>query len=226
MARTSNRMRSLLTYTTTWTRFAHRDCRKKSLSYPFVLLSCVIKCVSMVIPKKSDWSQLMVCHFGVQIKRIIQDHWVFWLIWYFRQSWKVTGFYQQKMPYAMLGCEAHLKINQNAIWKAFKNTLNSQQLHPIFDVSPLCMECLDNHRRKSLEWVVERESWSPVKALCWLAFSNGSPSDTVPSGRIDWDIGQTRLLGFDFQGSPVCLVVVKETISVQQVIGHLMQDRK
>lgn len=135
-------------------------------------------------------------------------------------------FYQQKMPYAMLGCEAHLKINQNAIWKAFKNTLNSQQLHPIFDVSPLCMECLDNHRRKSLEWVVERESWSPVKALCWLAFSNGSPSDTVPSGRIDWDIGQTRLLGFDFQGSPVCLVVVKETISIQQVIGHLMQDRK
>ena len=54
--------------------------------------------------------------------------------------------------------------------KPFNTCQHWQQLHPIFDVSPPCLECLDNHRRKSLEWAVEKGIIHPSKSLVLIGW--------------------------------------------------------
>lgn len=54
--------------------------------------------------------------------------------------------------------------------KPFNTCQHWQQLHPIFDVSPPWLECLDNHRRKSLEWAVEKGIIHPSKSLVLIGW--------------------------------------------------------
>lgn len=120
----------------------------------------------------------------------------------------------------------HGLIQQSkCILKSFNvNFLNRQQLDPIFDVfsitygvswQPQCWE-FGMGRLRGIRGSQQKPS----------TVSNRSPEETHPSGRIEWDIGQTRLLGFDLQGSSVCLVIVKETVRVQQVVSYLSMKFK
>ena len=126
------------------------------------------------------------------------------------------------MLHTMLGCKAHLKNQSKCI-------LQSLLIHVNIDNSYILSSMFLRHAWNALTTTEERvwngplkrELFTPVKALCWLAESNGRPGETFPSGRIDWDVGQTRLLWFYLQGSAVCLVIVEETVCVQQIICYL-----